>query len=356
LWKVKAETNEEAVFQLLGLHWAGEPAEKLAGLAKALRQRQRKDGGWAQLPKLESDAYATGEVLYTLARFVRRMGRDDDAGALLAQADALGFRSAETILDGAYRYFAEGQQATALLSIQEAAERLGIVPHFCLALEDSLNGVRSASSAGMMTIMVPDLLQPTYEIRQLCALVAVDLVDLDVLERRLHRTDHGPALERRELVDIASQRRSGRDDHVDAHRSIAFEISKYSPSSAAHPFVDSRFYTTVNMVHTMESLLGLPPMNQNDAYAPVMAPLFSGPGDHPPFTADWSNRDTGLIYQTNTPKQSGAKQSAKMNFTRPDAINTALLNKILWHDRKGDLPMPEPKHTVLPQTRSRDDD
>jgi hypothetical protein len=68
LWKVNAETNEEAVFQLLGLHWAGEPAEKLADLAQALRQQQRKDGGWAQLPMLESDAYATGEVLYTLAQ------------------------------------------------------------------------------------------------------------------------------------------------------------------------------------------------------------------------------------------------------------------------------------------------
>jgi ankyrin repeat protein len=68
LWRVKAETNEEAVFQLLGLHWAGEPAEKLAHLAQLLRQKQRKDGGWAQLPMLESDAYATGEVLYTLAQ------------------------------------------------------------------------------------------------------------------------------------------------------------------------------------------------------------------------------------------------------------------------------------------------
>jgi ankyrin repeat protein len=71
LWGVKAETNEEAVFQLLGLHWAGEPAEKLADLAKALRQLQRKDGGWAQLPTLDSDAYATGEVLYTLAQTVK---------------------------------------------------------------------------------------------------------------------------------------------------------------------------------------------------------------------------------------------------------------------------------------------
>jgi mono/diheme cytochrome c family protein len=70
LWTVKAETNEEAVFQLLGLHWAGEPAEKLADLTKSLLQMQRKDGGWAQLPTLESDAYATGEVLYTLAQTV----------------------------------------------------------------------------------------------------------------------------------------------------------------------------------------------------------------------------------------------------------------------------------------------
>lgn len=56
-----------------------------------------------------------------------------------------------------------------------AARQLGVAPKFCLALEDSLNGARSASSAGMMTIMVPDLLQPTDEIRQLCALVATDL-------------------------------------------------------------------------------------------------------------------------------------------------------------------------------------
>jgi hypothetical protein len=70
LWKVNAETNEEAVFQLLGLHWAGEPAEKLADLANSLRQMQRQDGGWAQLHTLESDAYATGEVLYTLAQTV----------------------------------------------------------------------------------------------------------------------------------------------------------------------------------------------------------------------------------------------------------------------------------------------
>src|SRR5579883_623078 len=71
LWKVKVQTTEEAVFQLLGLHWAGEPAEKLGDLAQALLRMQRKDGGWAQLPMLDSDAYATGQALYTLAQTVK---------------------------------------------------------------------------------------------------------------------------------------------------------------------------------------------------------------------------------------------------------------------------------------------
>jgi beta-phosphoglucomutase-like phosphatase (HAD superfamily) len=57
----------------------------------------------------------------------------------------------------------------------KAAERLGVDPHLCLALEDSHYGIRSASSAGMMTIMVPDLLEPTEEIRGLCTFVVGDL-------------------------------------------------------------------------------------------------------------------------------------------------------------------------------------
>jgi HAD superfamily hydrolase (TIGR01509 family) len=56
-----------------------------------------------------------------------------------------------------------------------AAKRLGIDPAFCLALEDSHNGVRAASSAGMMTIMVPDLLAPTDEMHGLCVGIAHDL-------------------------------------------------------------------------------------------------------------------------------------------------------------------------------------
>jgi len=56
-----------------------------------------------------------------------------------------------------------------------AAKCLGVDPSLCLALEDSYNGVRSAAAAGMMTIMVPDLLEATDEIRGLCTFVVRDL-------------------------------------------------------------------------------------------------------------------------------------------------------------------------------------
>jgi len=56
-----------------------------------------------------------------------------------------------------------------------AAELLEVDPRHCLALEDSLNGIRSASAAGMMAVMVPDILDPTPEIRGLCTMVVRDL-------------------------------------------------------------------------------------------------------------------------------------------------------------------------------------
>ena len=57
----------------------------------------------------------------------------------------------------------------------KAAERLGIEPQLCLALEDSHVGVRSAAAASMMIVMVPDLLEPTEELCALCVVVGRDL-------------------------------------------------------------------------------------------------------------------------------------------------------------------------------------
>lgn len=62
----KPEFTEERVFQLLGLSWAGESRTRLDTLARQLGAKQRKDGGWAQLDSIESDAYATGQALFAL--------------------------------------------------------------------------------------------------------------------------------------------------------------------------------------------------------------------------------------------------------------------------------------------------
>ena len=64
---VPADT-EEGTFQLLGLSWVGVAPAALEPQVRALVGAQRTDGGWAQLPRLGSDAYATGQVLVALQR------------------------------------------------------------------------------------------------------------------------------------------------------------------------------------------------------------------------------------------------------------------------------------------------
>jgi HAD superfamily hydrolase (TIGR01509 family) len=59
-----------------------------------------------------------------------------------------------------------------------AATALGVEPAHCLALEDSHNGVRAAHAAGMMTIMVPDLLEPDGEMHGLCIRIVETLHEI----------------------------------------------------------------------------------------------------------------------------------------------------------------------------------
>jgi DNA-binding beta-propeller fold protein YncE len=169
------------------------------------------------------------------------------------------------------------------------------------------------------------------------------------LGRVVETVSHSPYWADTAIFVIEDDAQDGAD-HVDAHRSIALVISKYSPGSAEHPFVAHQFYTTVNMVHTMEALLDLPPMNQNDAYAPIMSPLFSGAGNQAPFTAEWRNRDNGLIYQANPLQGPDSAVSNKMDFSRPDAAKASALNAVLWRDRKGNVPVPSPRHSIFPVT------
>ncbi len=180
---------------------------------------------------------------------------------------------------------------------------------------------------------------------------AAAVADNDLaLGRVVDAISHSPYWDDTAILVLEDDAQNG-TDHVDAHRSIALVISKYSPRSSENspdkPFVDHTFYTTVNMVHTIEALLGVPPMNNNDARAALMAPLFSGNGDQPAFSADDRNLKSGLVYEMNPKRGEGAAMSATMNFNRADAIDVDKLNAILWKDRMGDRPMPKAQHKVF---------
>ena len=58
--------NEDRAFRLLGLKWVGASADEISKATDELVAAQRKDGGWAQLPGMTSDAYATGSTLFAL--------------------------------------------------------------------------------------------------------------------------------------------------------------------------------------------------------------------------------------------------------------------------------------------------
>ena len=58
--------TQDQVFKVLALKWASAPSGEVAREAERLRQLQRADGGWGQLPTMASDAYATGQALYAM--------------------------------------------------------------------------------------------------------------------------------------------------------------------------------------------------------------------------------------------------------------------------------------------------
>jgi hypothetical protein len=181
--------------------------------------------------------------------------------------------------------------------------------------------------------------------------------------RAIDAVSHSPFWDDTAFFILEDDAQNGAD-HVDAHRSLALVVSKYSPHGSSNssdgsggaPFVDSHFYSTVSVVRTMEALLGLPPMNNNDAFCSMISSLFTGPGDQPAFTADYSNRDNGLIYTANPKNAAGARASMKMDFSHADRAPAERLNLILWRDVMGNVPVPGMLRAAPKKARKGDDD
>jgi YVTN family beta-propeller protein len=139
-------------------------------------------------------------------------------------------------------------------------------------------------------------------------------------------------------------------DHVDAHRSIGFVAGPYVKQGQ----VVSRRYTTVNMLRTIEDLLGLGPMGLNDALAAPMADVFDVKAADWTFTAQVPAvlRTTQLPLPAPTAAEaacparrprSAAYWAAAMkgqDFAEEDRLDTPRYNRALWRAFKGSAPYP----------------
>jgi YVTN family beta-propeller protein len=124
-------------------------------------------------------------------------------------------------------------------------------------------------------------------------------------------------------------------DHVDGHRSLCLVVSPYTRRGA----VIREFYNQTAVLHTMERILGIPPMNQLDAQSPLMTACFTATPDLTPYTAltnnvplDEMNPGTAALKGR---QLHWARQSMAQNFAQFDRANEDTLNRILWHSVKG---------------------
>lgn len=134
-------------------------------------------------------------------------------------------------------------------------------------------------------------------------------------------------------------------DHVDGHRTVALVISPYTKRGD----VISTYYSQINMIRTMENILGIPPMNQFDLAAEPMTDCFTGKPNFTPYEALPSNIP---LDELNPPLESlkgdalrWAKLSLEQDLDNLDRINEDAFNRIIWHAVKGyDVPYPVISH------------
>jgi hypothetical protein len=142
------------------------------------------------------------------------------------------------------------------------------------------------------------------------------------------------------VIFVVEDDSQGGWDHVSAYRTVATVISPYSRLRNTN----HTFYTQPSMVRTIEQILGLPPMNIQDAIANPMTNCFGNIPDLTPYKAIPNNipidemnpqvislKGDALYY---------AKQSLLPEFDGVDTGNDDLLNRILWFAAKGTASYP----------------
>jgi YVTN family beta-propeller protein len=131
-------------------------------------------------------------------------------------------------------------------------------------------------------------------------------------------------------------------DHVDGHRTVGMVISPYTRSGK----VISTYYSQINMVRTMENIMGIPPMNQLDLASEPMVDCFSSAPDYTPYKAVINKVS---LEEVNPPLSVlkgdalyWARKSMEQDLDGVDRIDEDAFNRIIWHAMKGyDRPYPD---------------
>jgi DNA-binding beta-propeller fold protein YncE len=150
------------------------------------------------------------------------------------------------------------------------------------------------------------------------------------------------------LVFVIEDDSQDSGDHVDSHRTVAFVAGAYVKQKA----LISTQYNTINFVRTIEEVLGLPPMNLNDALSRPMADIFNTSPNSWSFAAAPSAYlyCSTLAPKLPTPPQACPKLAHApqywmrvtkgMDFTSQDRFDFSEYNRILWKGLMGNRPYP----------------
>ena len=117
-------------------------------------------------------------------------------------------------------------------------------------------------------------------------------------------------------------------DHVDAHRSPAYVAGGF----VRRHFIDHTPYSTSSIVHTIELILGIPPMSQYDAGAEPLWRCFNASSDLSPFRSKPAQVDLDAV---NLEENAWQRMSEKFDFTREDRIPDRLFSEVIWKAVKG---------------------
>ena len=159
------------------------------------------------------------------------------------------------------------------------------------------------------------------------------------LGRLVEAVSHSPFWSSTAIFVVEDDAQDG-PDHVDAHRSLALAISPYTQTAA----VDSTFYSSVSVLRTIETILGVPPMSQFDAAATSMSKAFTTTPDLTPYDAVAPQVS---LTATNSATAPLASASRTIDFSEPDRIPLRLMNEVIWKSVRGaHSRMPAPRHSA----------